>query len=156
MPSEKCRVKDGMNHGPHGIHGRKSFWRLKLFWLGVPGLVFLLWLGVSSQQMNVGAAFRGRSLGVSLDTYGVRFNYLSMGGLIPNDFGFRSRRLLPSDERVLVPPVEWKDEEYPSPVAARSFWIARWLLLIVYVGLWLSLQGAWQCWKGRKLKEVVP
>jgi hypothetical protein len=41
------------NHGIHRMHGRKPFWRSRLFWLGLPGLVFLLWLWVATQRQTL-------------------------------------------------------------------------------------------------------
>lgn len=43
-----------MNHGVHGTHGRKrGWWRSRLVWLGVPGMVFLVWAwGMSNRYSS--------------------------------------------------------------------------------------------------------
>lgn len=41
-----------MNHGPPGTQGRRPFWRSRGFWLGVPGLLFLLWGWVYSNRRS--------------------------------------------------------------------------------------------------------
>jgi len=63
---------DQMSHGTHGIPGseRRGWWRSRLLWLGVPGLLFLLWVWANSMSHHSEASVRvvgfGRYQGLGL------------------------------------------------------------------------------------------
>ena len=153
-----------MNHGPHGIHGRKSFWRSRLFWLGVPGFVFLVWLWFVQLERYqcVDLAVGDRPLSVTLGGGSINWyqdQFSSAGTWIQ----FSSHPVLDSSERNLFP-LAWQSEEWiphisghsEAPKTHISNRLAIWCILLVYLVFWGGISISWHCRKQKKFKELKP
>ena len=160
-----------MNHGPHGIHGRKSFWRSRLFWLGVSGLVFLMWAWADSMKRGswVSIGWGPRVCSFSQDCSKIRI----MGFNDPFDPKVRSGLHFDGghyDLLVLVPDLSeyqrsignWFGAAVPKHRVEHSNGeikiyrrLAFWFVTAIYLSTWLGVTVTWQRWKGKKLKEVA-
>jgi len=155
-----------MNHGPHGIHGRKKFWKSRLFWLGVPVLVFLVWAWCDSGIHNSGVGFeRDRKATQAWQSEG-KFNFTQMkGGSVSTGDGIwttnRMRLVTRAEDRVWI-----GSFAFPRAIGAFEYgsnWehfmtrsIAHWLVVLAYLTTWLASVLGWQRWQWKKLKEVEP
>ena len=146
-----------MNHGPHGIHGRKRFWRSRLFWLGVPGLVFLLWLWAGSEKSSTYYSLRWKS--PSYLGFGIGCTYGQIGGWIGRPYqGFAnpgsqtgsSFHRGPIDGRYrdqVNKDGPWWHEWESRSKDRLGFSVDCWLVVLVYVTSWLVGVLGLQRWK---------
>lgn len=149
----------------------RPWYRSRLFWLGVMGLVFLLWLWVDSMRYDTMidvywkdhgwgffSAFSELKAGAAIDPF-----FVPTGGL---DFEvFRSRVYLgPDVDYTSVDPFEnsiWPgtlaEAMFPGalgrPSAVHTLGLAYWLITLVYLSGWAGSLIVWQRWKRRRLLD---
>ena len=131
------------------------WYRSRLFWIGIPGFLFLLWLWGAFLSETWRAGWRMRSGEYSLicgDAYvafrivegdpGKRYN--------PRPLGFYTdRNSLPaSHETLILPPAVVQDNHGASRF--MTFYLANWYLALSYAILWLGGLAIWQLRKQRK------
>jgi hypothetical protein len=125
----------------------RPFYRSRLFWLGLPGLVFLLWSWWDSVGENKGVAWTSGGVGT--------FAYISYSviGVGTDSGGRHYEGLTPWKNGGLSKPA------FPSPVILRepradliSFEVPLWLLILLYLVAWPLTLGWWQRRKSRILK----
>lgn len=132
------------------------FYRSRLFWLGLPGLAFLLWLwGVD--PFSTVTLDRGTSrVTVSTGRRQVRIvTYTSAAPISVAGHTGTAHRPLPAP---LFPPAVKRTVlvvDSGSGVRATYLSVASWLLLLVYLGVWAALLTGWQRRKSRLLKAAA-
>ena len=159
MSSEQW--KTGMKR-PHGIHGRKRFWRSRLFWLGVPGLVFLLWVSIAVPQTfnslswetaryQIVAAIQSHNLVVVKRPFPHKIPAANRG--------IKLRPGLLSSFPVGEPsglPLRVRTREINPGTGVSEVTVSTWVFAPAYVVVWLGTLVFWQRWKRKKLQEVEP
>jgi hypothetical protein len=139
------------------------FHRSRLFWLGLPGLVFLLWAWLGSPlnlrvRISIGdyilrVGGEDRALKVDWEVYGsghlaapgLRFY---KGGMYAGDIDTEGQRFFPKALRYDV-------RKYHYHLGVRSIpevKLAYWFLLLFYMMIWLLVLTVWQRRKFRLLK----
>jgi len=139
----------------HGIRGRKPSWRSRLFWLGLPGLVFLLWTSLLAPS----------SLAVLRVVEWTTVLEFQRGGifLVANrDKGSNQSVSLNISRTVFgaSPHTEgwWSFNRSKGPWARHQtkVYVAHWILLLGYLFSWVAIMTGWQRWKRRRMKEEEP
>lgn len=147
-----------MNHGIHGTHGRKrGWWRSRLFWLGVPGLIFLGWLWVDSHSQHIWASCR---LLTSSSYFGVGFlskpdrlsgwigrPYIGLFGTPFSGVRIESQPL--RSALMTNDPGPWKFGVEGADKGRLAFEFDLWFVLLVYCTIWLLACFLWQRRKRR-------
>jgi hypothetical protein len=147
----------------------RPWYRSRLFWLGLPGLLFLLWgwladpLAVSGVTVTLGdyrltvgdwsrvgrISWEVYGSGGRLSAQGIRTFSGRLGGSVPVDEGeVRDRQAFPPAFRYEV------QEDHSTPVGLRRIpqvRVAYWLLLLLYLPAWGALLAGWQRRKSRLL-----
>lgn len=139
------------------------FHRSRLFWLGLPGLVFLLWAWLGSPlnlqvRISIGdyilrVGGEDRALKVDCEVYGsghlaapgLRFY---KGGMYAGDIDTEGQRFFPKALRYDV-------RKYHYHLGVRSIpevKLAYWFLLLFYMTIWLLVLTVWQRRKSRLLR----
>lgn len=149
--------------------------RSRLFWLGIPGLVFLLWAWGKSNVVRVETSLRpGRACSsqgklfwyrVEADTDRLVTVDYAEGNLLvlPNEYivtaccfpvprGFTTTEPVLPDHRRWFPPPRWRAEQLDALSYYRFVSLPYWLLTGGYAGVWLGGMGWWQRRKARLLK----
>jgi hypothetical protein len=136
----------------------RPWYRSRLIWLGMPGLLFLLWGWVDRSPSSLLTA-KGSKLRL---TTGNRTGTLTVawetrpGG--SGDFAISGRTGTGTPGSIpLFPPAiqHWKVDlsGFPGGGSATTVKVAYWFLIIVYLPLWLGVLAGWQRRKGRLLKS---
>ena len=135
----------------------RPFYRSLLFWLGLPGLLFLIWLWVAFLEKRVTATL------VLTGTYGIDVTH-GGGFLAIQDLDVAPRKQPPWPKGIrwetefrsnFDPPKPIRVGAWPqTPNQARSRWIAvsYWFPIPIYVAAWSLLLIYWQRRKSRLLK----
>ncbi len=132
--------------------------RSRLFWLGLPGFAFLLWVwlllpntfqclslemaetqliaGMTNRQISLHKrSFRGHVLAPQMRGLKIRNGLLSSWSRKENPFFPKA--------------CSWKRGEHGD----FRFFLASWLIVSIYLILWVALSGCWQLRKSRLLKR---
>lgn len=131
----------------------RPFYRSRLFWLGLPGMVFLLWgwiAGINASLEYFQPATR----------YGVQAGHSKLSFYSSNhpaeffhypagtwDFRVHSE----ARGSLLAPGIVWVDERVLG-YGARGIEIAAWTIFLTYIVIWMSSLAGWQRRKSRLLK----
>lgn len=145
----------------------RPWYRSVLFWLGIPGLLFLLWgwladplagsgvtVTVGNFRLTVGDWSRvGR---ISWEVYGSG-GRLSAQGVRTSSYRLEKvQAQMARDLQVFAPAVRYEVREDDStPVGLRRIpqvRVAYWFLLLLYLLAWGALLAGWQRRKARLLK----
>ena len=133
---------------------RSRIFRLRSFWLGLPGLLFLVWAWADSMSYQSGVVFK-QSLSMAPGSKG-SFNHFagqSGGAFRVNWWSFdeATRTRLVSSEFKATREAEPMVERFPAPgmvtlprhefypgilVGAKRLTLPHWLLILVYLALW--------------------
>jgi hypothetical protein len=158
----------------------RPFYRSRLFWLGIPGLLFLLWAWRNSNVVRIEAlvqpgwvwSSQGKLCWHEVDaatgawevTVDYREGTLSVrpkeefvivcGFAAPR--GFISRTPVMIAERRWFPPPRWEAVQLDASSSYRLISLPYWLLTGSYLGLWLGGLSAWQRRKARLMKIAPP
>jgi hypothetical protein len=147
--------------------------RSRLFWLGLPGLVFLIWTWWDSGQHFAGLTWQRRSETMEINVAAGRLCMVSYrdldegAGQLPApvqynverrvitaslpDSGARPRQFdTPRAIECLTGSAE--DDPFEVTYETRGIEVACWLLVLVYLFLWSTALLTWQCRKSRRLK----
>jgi hypothetical protein len=131
-----------MNHGIHGTHGReRGWWRSRLFWLGMPGLMFLLWGWFAIPRTTATLTWRGVDGYVTLG-HASRLAYCyfvpSLEKVPP-----RWQRGATVSTAILEP--ERTNAVFPRAIqfdlgrrGGFNVFVAYWFLIFMYLPLWLG------------------
>ena len=144
----------------------RPWYRSVLCWLGIPGLLFLLWgwladpmagsgvtMTLGNFRLTVGDWSRvGRA---SWEVYGSG-GRLSAQGIRTSSYRLGSDQGEFRDQQVFAPAFRYEVREDDStPVGLRRIpqvRVAYWLLLMLYLSAWGALLAGWQRRKTRLLK----
>lgn len=142
------------------------WYRSVLCWLGIPGLLFLLWGWLADPMTGSGVTvtlgnFRltvgdwSRVGRLSWEVYGSG-GRLSAQGIRTSSSRLGSAQVELRDRQVFAPAIQYEVREDDStPVGLRRIpqvRVAYWLLLLLYLSAWGALLAAWQRRKARLLK----
>lgn len=130
----------------------RPWYRSRLFWLGLPGLVFMLWLWLAKagQSFDVGytwniwpAETTTRSIGISDGSLYQVTNTNSYGATGPPTVGFHGSEVgLDPDEPVTYFPHRpfglIREDDY------WKTWLAWWVVISAYTAVWLGAVAGWQ------------
>ena len=150
----------------------RPFYRSRLFWLGVPGLVFLMWAWWDSGGNTTGVRwYRGREflraeVGVGHLELSRTTELKPRKRIILNPFAVSRDELYEeeTDRTVRRRDRQWDFRpafERPQPESVDPFepmfkvsgiGIAVWMIVLSYLVLWLGTVWAWQRRKARLLK----
>lgn len=132
-----------------------TWYRSRLFWLGLPGLLFLLsgWFlfpqtsteigwGWPDQQFWVG----DRSGELVIASVQDPSSGLSIGFLADGRFH------LPPSEAMYFPGAVRREKLVFAPILLTTVSFGYWLLLLGYLAIWLPILAIWQRRKSRLLK----
>jgi len=139
----------------------RPWYRSRLFWLGLPGLVFMLWLWLAKADQRL---FFGHNAITGPNEQSTRSIGSSDGVILQstsrNDFhggklpvlGFRGFKAgLDRDEPVTYFPVRpfgiISKATYQSET--RGIWVAWWVVISAYTAVWLGAVAGWQRRKAR-------
>ena len=140
----------------------KPFYRSRLFWLGLPGLVFLLWAGLGFSGRAVDAGMRVHYYDINLA--------VSDGYLAAQYFDFTPIRhkqgsspwVWRLEERIgesysgsvfRVYPLSYNGE--PGAITSYALEARFWFLTLLYLIAWFGILAAWQRRKARLLKATA-
>lgn len=139
------------------------FYRSRLFWLGLPGLVFFLWLCLGNPQnrkvklahgdyfATVGGHYRAMRIEwesrewIMQRTPGLQ---IFRAGQSPGDVDKEEKRFFPRAIRHDVREYEYYLQSRLIPQVSLAYWF----LLLIYLALWLPFLAYWQHRKARLLK----
>ncbi len=153
----------------------RPFYRSRLFWLGLPGLVFLLWAWGRSNLLRtrmflppgwvcstqgkllwyqpaeaedrvVTVDYREGDLSMTPDEYFVTRN------CFPPPRGHTTTEPLLTTERRWFPPPRSRSEPLDADSGYRFFSLPYWMLTSSYLGVWLGGVCLWQRRKARLMK----
>jgi hypothetical protein len=142
--------------------GIRPWYRSRLFWLGVPGLMFLVWISLFSGR-SFFLTFGDSTNQFSCDVEAGRVMVFSGGPeeriTTPLYFAYGEGPLAQRGIVELPPPLtwnEWKEATINQGVARvlnyREIKVALWLLLTAYLFVW---QGLLLWWQRRKLRILT-
>jgi hypothetical protein len=138
--------------------------RSRLFWLGLPGLVFMLWLAKARESLSLHhTGITGhrestrRSIGTSDGLIYQATSRTSFAVSGPEEIGFHGSVEALDPERPtcyfpLRPFGIIRENEY------REIWLAWWAAIPAYAAVWLGALAGWQRRKARLSRRtaVVP
>lgn len=126
----------------------RPFYRSRIFWLGLPGLLFLLWGWKGCSESAKGIAWRHNDFAAFASTFSGEISVGKDNG-DGRSQGYRSWNVLVDqpDSGPLAPEII-RD---PS-VAGVLIDLPVWLLLVGYLVTWLLTLALWQRRKARLLK----
>ena len=131
----------------------RPWYRSRLFWLGLPGLVFLLWAWVTFSGTSVAVARwrKTHAYAGSGQVVLLQVHRASAGSGSASSFEARIDKRPELERRWFRQAVDWR-----SPLRLRSlmstFGVALWFIVLIYVALWSGLAFWWQRRKARLLK----
>jgi len=153
----------------------RPFYRSRLFWLGVPGLVFLLWVwwdsGKWASSVSWERSQRSDCVDVASGVVGWERNtYRDTGPAVSNGLGFDRRSGssimdFPGEEELdqedemrrfdLRKAYTWTKfclwADSPDWLDIQRLRVALWVVVLVYVAMWL---GAVWWWRRRKARVM--
>lgn len=115
-----------------------SFHRSKLFWFGITGLIFLLWVWSDSRQNSASVNWQGHELGFSAGSYASQLNLgqvdgrMQIGGAGPD---LRFQRNHAPNRHGWFKPIRFY-ETTVSGGTSRSAALPYWLLASLYAAAW--------------------
>ncbi len=128
----------------------RPFYRSRLFWLGLPGLVFLLWAWWLSTGHYSGAGFGGGNNWVIGQMGGEVFaQWVSTSGPDWGEFGVEHREMTGEDAQDVKEMFVFMNGCSP---AFRAIFIPYYWPVIAYTATWLFSLALWQRRKSRRLK----
>jgi hypothetical protein len=144
----------------------RPWYRSLVFYLGVPGFLFLLWgwlaepLHYRSVRITLGEycltlADEGRLARVDWEVYGsgrIMFPGFRFYDYVATASGWTMAQ---PEQRLFPPALRYEVEEYPYHLGTRTIpqlSLAYWFLLALYLPAWATLLLAWQRRKARALK----
>jgi hypothetical protein len=141
----------------------RPWYRSRLFWLGLPGLVFMLWLWLGDQSFDFGhTSITGpnetttRSIGAS---YGSIFQATTIDsyGVIPRTIGFHGSGLVREQpvNHVPLPRFGIIREGFYGGVEYWEIWLAWWVVISTYMAVWLGALAGWQRRKARLSRRAA-
>ena len=157
----------------------RPWYRSRLFWLGIPGLLFLLWAWVESNVVRLKAlvqpgfvwSSQGKLCWHEVDaatggwevTVDYREGTLSVSRqeefvtacCFGTSRGFISRTPVMIAERRWFPPPRWEAVQLDASSSYRLISLPYWLLTGGYAGVWLGGLAGWQRRKARLLKATA-
>ena len=159
----------------------RPWYRSRLFWLGVPGLLFLLWAWGDSNRLGRRVFLQpgwvysthGKllwycvqsdgSLRVAISLRDATATPVSAPAILPKvRHSAPLRRFFTStvpvrvSERRWLPPVRWTAERFNPRSSYYLLSVPYWLLTAGYASLWLAVLAGWQRRKARLLNRAVP
>lgn len=141
-------------------------YRSRLFWFGLPGLVFLLWAWGRSNSLSTHTTIQS---GFLRSSHGKLFWYapsetmkhpiqvdfregdvevleqffISMPGVrVPS--GRTTIEPVPATERRWFPPLRWRSKSFGAGASVRFLSLPYWLMTLGYTCLWLGAVAGWQ------------
>ena len=144
----------------------RPWYRSRLFWLGIPGLVFLLWAWRDSSTRNSELFWSGRMKVHGVSQYLGSINLFHL--LAPWDTGpkrFDVRRMeypkvvdesYPQVASFTFPQAIVVYKRPPANFSERGIRVSHWLIALGYVLVWCLAVGLWQRRKARLLEATVP
>ena len=141
----------------------RPFYRSRLFWLGVPGSLFLAWLWIDSTRFTTEVTQRMGTREVYFLSYGGR---VQLTATLLTHYSSTSSsivRVKDSMEASWLPPIDEVIQvgAEPDPFAPdhvggdRKWWgiqLPVWTLIALYGFAWACAVAWWQCRKSRQLK----
>lgn len=144
----------------------RPWYRSRLFWLGLPGLVFMLWLWLAKADQvfafghhaitgSTGSTFRSISTSDgSINQTTLRYNWVSRArrgfhwrgfhhsgaGLAPEKITYFPRPF------AIIRKTSWPVEE---ALVQREIRLAWWVVISAYTAVWLGAVAGWQRRKAR-------
>lgn len=132
----------------------RPWYRSRLFWLGIPGLLFLLWWWLASQRPSGFVGWMNDdhfwSLGHSkgyveilwIEDLGEGFEYGTKG--------FRWD-VLPQKKVIMPPPTRFERQEERGIRRETSFRIADWIFVLTYLSAWWAASRTFRNRRSRLL-----
>jgi hypothetical protein len=138
----------------------------RLFWFGVPGLAFLLWLWADSENSSTYYSFRWKT--PSYRGFGIGCQHGQIGGWIgrpyqgfanpgsqTGSYSYRGRIDKSRRDQINKDGPWWYEWESRSK-DRLGFSVDCWLLVLAYVITWLASLLGWQRWKRRLSARQLP
>lgn len=146
-----------------GIIMIRPWYRSRLFWLGLPGLVFLVWVMVTHKPTPSRIVWMPVGFALSIDIWGDRVELKYTRNLGPFPFVSATGASLfstvgaSSVQQDFSRAIVWETADSPKTAGSRWRWwsvsLADWLLVLIYLLAWISLLVAWQRWKRHRLSR---
>lgn len=138
----------------------RPWYRSRLFWLGIPGLAFLVWCWLALDQRNAGIAWTTPEYrwGLSDSEGFVQLAIIKGSGLTdgyPSGLSFWSRVF--SRANVLWFPKAFQ-HVHPLPgnkITTEYIRVSYWLLILLYLATWLGALTGWQRRKARLSRRAA-
>jgi len=143
------------------------------FWLGLPGLLFLLWAWADSFDWRSGISIAGKSGlgGLASDGSSISFHWSHLApvpsGVVPPVGEYEPPELPPTTSMDFYHesstrgqrPLLWAQFERSSgtagAVASRMISVPYWIVTLAYIGLWGAVV-AWRWQRSRRKPQVGP
>ena len=145
----------------------RPWYRSRLFWLGIPGLLFLLWLWLAKARADLFFGHTGITGVPYATTRGIGSCYGSIyysrsrsryGVSGPDQIGFHASEMeFESDEPTIYFPlrpfgiVQQKDDFHEY----REIWVGWWVVVVAYTIAWLGGLVGWQRRKARLSRRAT-
>ena len=144
----------------------RRFYKSRLFWLGVPGLVFLLWVWWDSGRYESSVYWSEKKWEVFAGVYGGKAHFClswALGGTVfmevhdadRVEWGMAKGDVNPRARRFDF--VEGFALETDSSADYRSFdlQVGLWMIVASYVALWLGAVVVWERRKMRVMRDLT-
>ncbi|RYD33942.1 MAG: hypothetical protein EOP87_10105 [Verrucomicrobiaceae bacterium] len=131
----------------------RSFHRSRLFWLGLPGLIFLAWVWLGTRPhffwMQKGTPAAIVLLGTDSGSYRIAWTRRLSPQIHFTVTGIRSRSSTQDPAPLFPPAFSHLTDESPGIRRSSEVRIAHWLAVAIYLALWLTTCALWQHRKHR-------
>lgn len=134
------------------------WYRSRLFWLGLPGLVFLLWGWLANSH----SGYIGWLGGDHFHTVGHHFGCVEFTRAVDlgmgfefGDQGLRNEHLVEPPNELWPPAFRFEHEVEPGTQRVSTVRIADWAIVLAYILLWTAGQGRWQRRKARLSRRAA-
>jgi hypothetical protein len=138
---------------------QRPFYRSRLFWCGLPVLIFLTWVWLGTRPHFVWAQHGSRALLVLVGTDSGTYRLAWTRRLSPTirftATGFRKVTSTQKPAPLFPAAIGHQTDETPGIRRSTEIRIAHWLAVASYLVLWLTACGLWQ-YRKRRLATRSP
>jgi hypothetical protein len=138
----------------------RPFYRSRLFWLGLPGLIFLMWVWLGMRSY-LGWAQKGYPsilvlAGTESGTYHLAWHRRLSPAIQFTSTGLKTVTATQEPAPLFPAAFGYQSDESLGIRRSTEIRIAHWLAVAIYLALWLTACGLWQRRKRLVLENHAP
>jgi hypothetical protein len=135
----------------------RPFYRSRLFWLGLPGLIFLMWVWLGTRPYFVWTQKGYPSVivlaGTDSGTYRLAWHRRLSSAIQFSSTGLRTVTSTQEPGPLFPPAFGYQSDESPGIRRSTEIRLSHWLAVAIYLAVWLTACGLWQRRKRRLLEN---